>query len=116
MLSELLAPEWLDADKRTGRPNRLSPAEKARLVNLVRQSWTTRRMSLVDMQCHASLGHASLATLYRALAEAGIKAYIEEFKFILDAENMLVRMVIIIVFTHNSTVLMPCACTNGCIL
>lgn len=92
-LSELLAPECLDADKRNGRPQKLSPDEKARLVQHVCESWATRRMSLVDIQCWARLGHAGLSTIHRALAEAGIKAYIEEFKFILSEDNMVVRYV-----------------------
>ena len=94
-LSELLAPECLDADKRSGRPQRLLPGEKARLIEFVRESWDTRRMSIVDIQRRAGLGHASRSTIHKALAEAGIKAYIEEFKFILDEENMLARYVCI---------------------
>ena len=93
MLVQLLAPECLDADKRIGRPQWLSPAEKARLIEFVRESWDTRRMSIVDIQCRAGLGHASRTTIHKALAEAGIKAYIEEFKFILDEDNMLARYV-----------------------
>lgn len=93
MLSELLASECLDADKRTGRPQSLLPEEKARLVQLVRENWTTRRLSLVDIQCQAQLGHVGLSTIHRALTEAGIKAYVEEFKFILSQDNMVVREV-----------------------
>lgn len=92
-LLDLLVLECLDANKRVGRPHRLSMVEKARLIMHVRESWVTRQTSLVEIQCQAQLGHASLTTIYRALAEAGIKAYVEEFKFILDEENMLVRKV-----------------------
>ena len=92
-LSELLVSDCLDANKRSGRRQRLTAGEKARLILIVRESFDTRRMSLVNIQCRARLGHVALSTIHLALADAGIKAYVEEFKFILDEENMLVRYV-----------------------
>lgn len=105
ILSELLAADCLDADRRPGRPQKLTNEEKALLVQLVRESWETRRMSLVDIQCRARLGHAGLSTLHRALTDAGIKAYIEEFKFILSEDNMVVRYVCFSSFTGTFLIL-----------
>lgn len=45
-------------------------------------------MALVDLQREAGLGHVCRTTVYSVLREAGIKAFVEEFKFILDDENM----------------------------
>ena len=50
-------------------------------------------MSLVNIQCQGRLGHVALSTIHLAFAKAGIKPYVEEFKFILNEENMLVRNV-----------------------
>src|SRR5205085_1029809 len=93
MLLELLTLECLDANRNIGRPQRLLPEEKEWLILLVRESWATRRISLVEMQRQAGLGHAGHSTILRALAEAGIKTYVEEFKFILDEDNMLVHYI-----------------------
>lgn len=93
LLLALLDTECLDANKRTGRPKRLLPEEKERLIQFVHKSWETRRMSIVDIQQRTGLGHACRSTIHNALAEAGIKAYVEEFKFILDEDNMLAQYV-----------------------
>ena len=44
-------------------------------------------MRLVDLRREADLSHVSDTTIFRALHEQGFKAYHEEFKFILTAEN-----------------------------
>ena len=46
-------------DKLTGRPLVLTVAEKDHLVATAKQSFETWRMSLVDLQCEAGLGHVS---------------------------------------------------------
>ena len=45
-------------------------------------------MKLIDIRREAVLSHVSDSTVMRALHEQGIKAYREEFKFILKDENM----------------------------
>lgn len=50
-------------------------------------------MALVDLQQEAGLGGVCRTAVYKVLKEEGIKAYVEEFKFILDGENMKVRKV-----------------------
>jgi hypothetical protein len=92
-LCELISAECLDADARSGRPQVLSKAEKDRLITTVRQSWATRHMSLVELQLETGLGHVSKATILQVLNSQGIKAYIEECKFILDEDNKKKRMV-----------------------
>jgi len=48
-------------------------------------------MELIDIRREAGLSHVSDSTVMRALHEQGIKAYREEFKFILKDENMAIR-------------------------
>jgi len=48
-------------------------------------------MKLIDIRREAGLSHVSDSTVMRALHEQGIKAYREEFKFILKDENMAIR-------------------------
>ena len=44
-------------------------------------------MTHVDLQLEANLGHVSRSTIYKTLRSFGYRAYVEEFKFILDEEN-----------------------------
>ena len=91
-LLELIAKDCLDPKSRSGRPRKLSATEKQRLAATVRRGYT-RRMKLVDLRREAGLGDVSDTTVLRALHEQGIKAYREEFKFILDEKNMQTRKV-----------------------
>ena len=50
-------------------------------------------MSLIEIQREAGLGHVHYATIIRALHSQGIKAYVEECKFILNEDNKKRRMV-----------------------
>ena len=93
LMIDLLKANCLDADQRTGRRKCLSTVEKSRLRSVVRRDWESRRMTLVDLQLEANLGHVSRSTVYKALRSLGYRSYVEEFKFILDEENMQVRMV-----------------------
>jgi len=54
-LAELLAAAA--PGKATGRPQALTEEEKDRLVATTKRDFETRRMSLVDLQCEAGLGH-----------------------------------------------------------
>ncbi|RPA97195.1 hypothetical protein L873DRAFT_1771557 [Choiromyces venosus 120613-1] len=49
-------------------------------------------MRLVDIRRESGLSHVSDTTIWKALRERGIKAYREEFKFILKSENKLQRL------------------------
>lgn len=62
------------------------------MIRTVKRDWGTRHMSLTEIQCEARLGHVSKSTVLRALHERGLKAYREEFKFILTPENKLPRL------------------------
>jgi len=79
-------------DKKTSRPLVLTDAEKDHLVATAKQSFETRRMSLVDLQCEAGLGHVYPQTILNALNERGIKCCREELKFILKPENKAKRL------------------------
>jgi hypothetical protein len=92
-LLDLLSADVLDADKRSGQPEILTKAEKDRLVATVKRDFKTRRMRLVDIRREARLSHVSDSTVFKALRERGLKAYKEEFKFILNAENKQIRLV-----------------------
>lgn len=92
-LLDLIAEDVLDSNARSGRPSSLTVEEKKQLVRVVKRSFLTRRMRLVDLRREAGLSHASDTTVFRALHEQGFKAYHEEFKFILTAENKAERMV-----------------------
>jgi hypothetical protein len=92
-LQELISQDALDPKKRTGRPQSLTEAEKDRLVATVKRDFKTRRMRLVDLRREAGLSHVSDTTVFRALQERGLKAYREEFKFILSEENKKIRLV-----------------------
>lgn len=78
VLLEPLGSERLDADKRSGRSQKLTVEKKVRSIFFVRESFDIRQMSLANIQCRARLGRAALSTIHQALAEAGIKAYVEE--------------------------------------
>ena len=90
---DLIAADILNPNTRSGRPTSLTLEEKKHLVVTVKMSFTTRRMRLVDLRREASLSHVSDSTVFRALHEHGLKAYHEEFKFILSAENKAERLV-----------------------
>jgi transposase len=92
-LQELISRDALDPKKRTGRPQSLTEAEKDRLVATVKRDFKTRRMRLVDLRREAGLSHVSDTTVFRALQERELKAYREEFKFILSEENKKIRLV-----------------------
>jgi transposase len=92
-LQELIAAEVLDPKKRIGRPETLTEAEKDHLVATVKRDFKTRRMRLVDIHREAGLTHVSDTTVFRALHERKIKAYREEFKFILSSDNKQIRLV-----------------------
>jgi hypothetical protein len=71
----------------------MSSEDKKRLVEVVRHDWSTRHMTLIEIQNEAGLGHVSKATIIWTLHEKGLKAYVEEQKFILSSENKPVRLV-----------------------
>lgn len=74
----------------TGRPPKLTEADKDHLIEVV--NWETRHMSSVEIQQKAGLGHVATTTVLKALHERGIKAYREEYKFILKPENKTQRL------------------------
>jgi transposase len=92
-LLDLLAPDVLDPNKRTGRPPALTEAEKDHLVAIVKRDFKTRRMRLVDLRRESGLTHVSDSTILKALHERKLKAYREDFKFILSSENKQIRLV-----------------------
>lgn len=92
-LLELIAADVLKPDSRSGRPQVLSEEEKDRLVAVVKRDFKTRRMKVVDLRQEAGLSHVSDFPILKALHERGLKAYREEFKFILTTENKAVRLV-----------------------
>ena len=92
-LLELIDAKCLDADARTGRPQSLSNTEKEYLVSIVKRNWGTRHMTLTEIQLETGLGHVSRGTIFQTLQLRGIKAYVEECKFILNEENKQRRMV-----------------------
>lgn len=53
----------------------------------VKRDWATRHMSLIEIQEATGFNHVSLMAILNALHERGIKAYREEFKFILKPES-----------------------------
>ena len=50
-------------------------------------------MALVELQCEAELSQVCLQTILKALNKRGLKCYREEFKFILNADNISSRFV-----------------------
>ena len=92
-LLDLLAAGNLDSRPRSGRPQALSEAEKDHLVATVKRDFRTRRMVLVDLRREAGLSHVCNTTVWNALRERGIKAYREQFKFILTTHNKKIRLV-----------------------
>lgn len=90
---ELVSAKILDPNSRSGRPQALSTVEKDSLVTLVRRDFTTRRMTLVDLQREAGLSHVCITTIFNALGERGLGAYREQFKFILNPISKLKRLV-----------------------
>lgn len=92
-LPELIDHSALDPKARSGRPAMLSKEDKDRLIVFIKRDFNTRRMKMIDIQREAGFTHVGLTTLRRALAERGIRAYQEEFKPILTAENKEKRLV-----------------------
>jgi len=92
-LLEWISAECLDSDARSGRPQALSEAEKDHLVATVKRNWGIRHMSLTEVQLEAGLGHVSRGTIFDTLRTRGIKAYVEECRFILDEDNKKRRVV-----------------------
>jgi transposase len=92
-LRELLSADVLNPNKRSGRPEVLTEEEKDRLVATVKRDFKTRRMRLVDLRREAGLSHVSDQTVLNALHERKLKAYREEFKFILTENNKKIRLV-----------------------
>jgi transposase len=72
-LSELLAAAKPGIS--TGRPPCLTEEDKDHLVSVVKRDWTTKHMSLIEIQEEAGFGNVSTATVLKALHEQGIKAY-----------------------------------------
>jgi transposase len=70
----------------------MSEADTDNLVAIIKQDFNSRRMRLIEIQQAAGLGHVSTCTVWSALHKRGIKAYVEEFKFILTGENKEVRL------------------------
>ena len=99
-LLDLIAADVLDPNSRPGRPTVLTLNDKKHLLKTVKRSFSTRRMRVVDLRREASLSHVSDSTILRALHELGLKAYCEEFKFILTAENKAQRMVSTIILNY----------------
>jgi len=92
---ELSLVELLSAvapDKQTGRPEALTEDEKDHLVATVKRDFETRRMTPVELQCEAGLGHVCLQTILSALNERGLKCYREQYKFILNTDNKARRL------------------------
>ena len=89
----LISADCLDPDARSGRPQVLSEAEKDHLVATAKRDWGTWHMTLAEIQQEAGLGHVSYSTVFRTLHSRGIKAYVEECKFILNEDNKKRRMV-----------------------
>ena len=77
----------------SGRPLALTIGEKKILVDTVRKGFCSRRMRIVDLQQEAGLGHVCRTTIFKALHENGLKAYREDFKFILSTDNKEIRQV-----------------------
>ncbi|KAA8913099.1 hypothetical protein FN846DRAFT_886784 [Sphaerosporella brunnea] len=79
----------------TGRPPKLTEVDKDELVAIVKRDWATRHMSLVEIKQTAGprFENVSETIILAALHERGIKAYREDFKFILKAEDKLQRLV-----------------------
>ena len=86
-LPELIASSNLDANPRSSRPSLLNSEDKDRLIECVKKTFETRRMTIQDIQQKAGLTHVSDRTIYRSLLDRGIRACHEEFKIILKEEN-----------------------------
>ena len=86
-LLDLISMDCLNPDARSGRSQALSEAEKDHLIATAKRDWGTRHMTLTEIQKEAGLGHVDYATVLRALHSRGIKAYVEECKFILNEDN-----------------------------
>ena len=92
-LLDLISADCLNPDARSGRSQALSEAERDHLIVTTKRDWGTRHMTLTEIQKEAGLGHVDYATVLRALHSRGIKAYVEECKFILNEDNKKRRMV-----------------------
>ena len=92
-LLELIKASVLDPAPRLGRPRLLNESDKDKLITFVKGGFASRRMRLQDIRRESGLTHVSDSTVFRAMAERGIHAYREVFKFILSTENKLKRVV-----------------------
>ena len=61
--------------KQAERPKALTEDEKNHLVATVKRDFETLRMTLVELQCEAGLGHVCLQKILRALNEPWLKCY-----------------------------------------
>ena len=86
-LLDLISTEYLNSDAWSGRPQVLSGLEKDHLVAVAKRDWGTRHMTWEEVQLEANLGHVGRSTILRTLHSRGVKAYVEECKFILDEDN-----------------------------
>ena len=71
----------------------MSEGEEGHLIAITKGGWGTRHMSLRGLQLGAGLGHVVQSTVFNTLHARGVKAYVEECKFILNEENMKWRIV-----------------------
>ncbi|PWW77947.1 hypothetical protein C7212DRAFT_342367 [Tuber magnatum] len=86
-LMELISASVLGSDPHSGRPPSLSEGDKDKLVKLVKKDFVILRMALCDIRREAGLSYVSKTTVFQALQERGIGAYLEVFKFILSMKN-----------------------------
>ena len=93
MCSSDLKASVLDPAPCSGRPRLLTKSDKDTLIQFVKSGFVSRRLTLRDIRRESGFTHVSDSTVFRALAERGIHAYREVFKFILSAENKIKRVV-----------------------
>jgi hypothetical protein len=82
-----------DPGAHAGRPQVLSKEDIDHLVATTKRDWGSRHMTLIELQLEAGLGRVSKSTVYKALKSRGIKAYVDEKKFILNEDNKKRRVV-----------------------
>ncbi|KAF8539363.1 hypothetical protein BDD12DRAFT_882475 [Trichophaea hybrida] len=91
-LLDLIWYHCLDSNAQSGRSPHLIQKEPDNLITTVKMNCTTQRMCLEDHRSNPGLTHISNTTVYNAPHAAGIKAYQEEFKFILTTEGLQTRI------------------------
>ena len=92
-LLDLISAECLNSDARSSRPQVLSEMEKDYLVAVAKRDWGLLEITREEVQREASLGHVERSTILRTLYFWGVKACVEECKFILDEDNKKRRVV-----------------------